>query len=47
MEGQVAWEVMADIVEHGSVCLAPFVVRDMFQHSGGSKLKLRLRGEQS
>jgi len=43
----MAWQVMADIVDHGSVSLASFVVRDMFQYSGVSKLKLRLRGEQS
>ena len=47
VEAQMAWQVMEDIINHGSDCLASFVVRDTFQHSGGSKLKVRLRGEQS
>jgi len=47
MEAQMAWQVMADIVDHGSVSLASFVVRYMLQYSGGSKLKLRLREFQS
>ena len=44
MEAQVAGRVMADMFVDGSISLAPFVLLNMFQHSGISKHELRLPG---
>ena len=44
MEAQLAWRVMADMFDDGSLFLESFVVPNRVKHSGISKHELRLHG---